>query len=83
MARSLEEIEKEGKDIAKKLGNGVRYLGPQTIIRKSPYHQFKDDIAVTGNGFSGRTFEEAKEKFIRSRELFNALPPIFLNIPIR
>lgn len=76
MERSIEEIRKEGNDIAKKLGNGVRYAGPQMAEGKLEYHLFNDD-AVTDGSFSAVSLEEAKEKFIAERISFNAPLPNF------
>lgn len=74
--KGIEEIKKEGKDIAQKLGNGVRYAGPQISDGELVYHLFNDD-AVTDCSFAANTIEEAKEKLVEKRRLFNAPPPNF------
>ena len=76
MERSLEEITKEGNDITRKLGNGVRYAGPQMDEGILAYHLFNDD-AVTDSSFAAMFLEEAKEKFIEKRIAFNAPLPVF------
>jgi len=77
MERNMEDINKEGAEIAKKLGNGVRYAGPQMYKGKLEYHLFEDDGAMTGTAFSGMTFEGAKENLTQRRILFNSPSPIF------
>ena len=76
MKKSIEKIKKEGENIAKKLGNGVRYAGPQMHKNKLAYHVFNDD-AVTDCSIAANTFKEAKEELIEKRRLFNAPPLIF------
>jgi len=78
VGRDIKEIEKEGMDITEKLGNGVKYVGPQMENGKLAFHLSEDDRAVTGTSFTGMTFEEAKESFIQKRKVFNAPPPLNL-----
>jgi len=76
MKRSTEDIEKEGMKIAKNLGNGVRYAGPQMSDGKLKYHMFNDDV-VTDCSFAALSLKEAKKKLIEKRKKFNAPLPNF------
>ena len=76
MERSIEDIKKEGAEITKKLGNGVRYAGPQMYKGRLEYHLFNDD-AVTDGSFTALSFKEAKEALIKKRIDFDAPLPNF------
>jgi hypothetical protein len=76
MARSIKELKKEGEKIARELGNGVRYAGPQINNGELAYHLFNDD-AVTDASFTAQTIEDAKKGLIIKREKFGAKPPTF------
>ena len=69
-------LEKEGERIAKQLGNGVIYNGPQ--MHKGKFHShFFTDVAVTGTTFACLNLEDCKQRLIKKREEFGAEPPIF------
>jgi hypothetical protein len=72
-----ERIEAEGKNIAKQLGNGVRYVGIQLLNDEFQSHWFNDD-RVTNTSFLAKTFTEAQERLFEIRRQFKAPVPIFL-----
>ncbi len=75
----MKYLEEEGKEIAKKLGNGVRCLGPQMDGWKLVYHLFNDDT-VTDSSFTGLSFEEASQNLINCRIRFGKMLPSFRQI---
>ena len=77
MGRNIDEIKEEGMDIAEKLGNGVRYAGPQMMDGKLIYHLFNDD-AVTDGSFAAnaalpRVCSGAARRARQERQLSSAL----------
>ena len=70
-------ISQEGKDIARQLGNGVIYNGPQMDRDKFVGHVFTD-AAVTGTTFMCNDLEGCKARLAQVRERFGAAPPITL-----
>jgi hypothetical protein len=83
MRESIKELEKEGRAIAEKLGNGVTYLGPwfhDEEKKEFLWHTFNDDPAFTGTTFTAKTFQEAKEKLIEKRKLFGMPLPNFQHL---
>ena len=81
MKKNIEELQREGEEIARKLGNGVIYAGPwldedgnsDTFL----FHTFNDDPAFTGTTFTAKTLEEAKNRLIEKRKLFSLPLPNF------
>lgn len=65
------DIEDEGKAIARQLGDGIRYEGPQMLHGRLYAHVFTD-VAVTGTTFLANTFEEAKQSLAEKRNEFAA-----------
>ena len=76
MKKTNEELRSEGRSIAEKLGNGVRYVAPWMDNGNFRFHLFNDD-AVTDTSFSAKTLEEAKKKLTLNRKAFNASLPTF------
>ena len=76
MKRDIADIKKEGIDIAEKLGNGIRYNGPQMYDGKFEFHVFTDDFA-TRTTFVALSLEGAKDRLIEVRKSFNAPLPNF------
>lgn len=74
MKRNMTEIKAEGNEMARILGNGVRYAGPQIDKDELVYHLFNDD-AVTDASFTALSLKEAKKSLIRKRKEFGAPPP--------
>ncbi len=70
------QYQEEGERIARQLGNGVRYVGPQMNYEKFYVHLFNDD-AVTGTAFACLNLEECKAKLMQVRKKFGAEPPTF------
>jgi len=66
----------QGQQIAEKLGNGVRYNGPQYSHGEFKFYLFTD-VAASGTTFAARSFEDAKEKLIAKRKAFGLKPPVF------
>ena len=75
MDKTEQELRKEGEEIAKKLGNGIKYLGPQIFNGEFYGHLFNDDL--TRSTFGGKTLRKAKERLIEDRKKCNAEPPTF------
>lgn len=76
MKKSIEELTREGEEIARRLGNGAIYIGPQLANDKLVYHMFNDS-AVTDTSFAAKTFKEAKQVLIERRKRFGAKLPNF------
>ena len=66
--------QQEGEEIARQLGNGVIYNGPQMNKGKLYAHLFTD-VAVTGTTFACHNLEDCKQRLIKKREEFGAEPP--------
>ncbi|MBA7516369.1 hypothetical protein ES705_08417 [subsurface metagenome] len=71
--------QEEGERIARQLGNGVIYNGPQMYNDKLYAHIFTD-AAVTGTTFACLGLEECKANLIQKRKDFGAAPPAFSQI---
>lgn len=80
MRKSIEELKREGEEIARKLGNGVIYVGPWLEEDRFLFHTFNDDRAFTGTTFVARNLKEAKEKLIEKRKLFGKPLPDFSHL---
>jgi hypothetical protein len=80
MKKNEREARREGNSIARRLGNGVRYAGPQMSGDRFEFHLFNDD-AVTGGSFAALSLREAKEELVKTRERFDAPPPTFKKGP--
>jgi len=76
MERNIEDLKKEGINITEKLGNGIRYIGPQMYEGKFEYHLFNDDLE-TRTSFAALSLKEAKKRLIEVRKAFNAPLPSF------
>ena len=70
---------KEGHRIAREIGHGVVYNGPQLVDDEFLFHMFTDEEA-TGTTFGARTLEEAKAKLMEKRQQFGAAPVAFPEI---
>jgi len=80
MERGLNLIWAEGRSIAKNLGNGVRYAGPQMEEGGVEFHLFNDDD-ITGGSFAALSLKGAKKELLKLRKRFGAQPPIFKKGP--
>ena len=74
--RSFLLLQEAGERIAKQLGNGIIYNGPQMYNSEFYAHLFTD-IAVTGTTFACIDLEKCKENLIQNRKAFKAAPPVF------
>lgn len=76
MGRSIEEVTKEGVEIAKALGNGVRYAGPQMDKSSFVCHIFNDSVVINYS-FSALSLEEARLRLTNKRKEFKVPLPVF------
>ncbi len=75
-----EVLTREGKEIARKLGNGVFYCGPwfgDDGETEFLGHTFNDSRIMTGSAFLAKNLQEAKERLVVCRIRFNKPLPTF------
>ena len=79
MESRREQLSREGKEIARQLGNGVGYYGPWLPFGPEGEflgHLIQDD-AVTIGSFTVMDIDDAREKLVELRKNFGAEPPVF------